>query len=52
LSGSAAPAAQLWSLAAIMTAGLVALLVARFALRSSFFALPREADTARHQPRH
>src|SRR5262249_37703693 len=31
---------------------LAALLAARFALRSSFFNLPREADPARHQPRH
>jgi amino acid transporter len=51
-SVQAAPAGQLWSLAGIVMAGLVALLVARFGWRSSFFALPREADTARHQPRH
>jgi amino acid transporter len=44
----AAPAAQVWSLAAILTTGVAALLVARFGLRSSFFALPREADAARH----
>jgi amino acid transporter len=51
-SVQAAPAGQLWSLAAILLTGVVVLLVARFGWRSSFFTLPREADTARHHPRH
>jgi amino acid transporter len=51
-SVQAAPAGQVWSLAGILIAGVAAMLAARFALRSSFFALPREAGTARHRPRH
>jgi amino acid transporter len=40
----AAPAPQLWSLAGIVAAGLALMLVARFALRSPFFAIRRERD--------
>jgi amino acid transporter len=43
-----APAPELWSLAGLTAAGLVLLLVARFGLRSPFFAMPRESDAARH----
>jgi amino acid transporter len=39
-----APWSQRWSLIAIVIAGLVLLLVARFVLRSSFFQLPRESE--------
>jgi len=44
----AAPAPQLWSLAAIITAGLALMLAARHGLRSPFFGLPRESDHPRH----
>jgi amino acid transporter len=37
-----APAAQNWSLAGILAAGVVLMLIARFALRSEFFQTPRE----------
>jgi amino acid transporter len=47
-SVQAAPAAQLWSLAGILAAGVMALLVARFGLRPAFFTIARESDTARH----
>jgi hypothetical protein len=47
-SMSTAPAPQLWSLGAILAAGVAALLAARFGLRSSFFHIPRETDTPRH----
>jgi hypothetical protein len=47
-SVQAAPAPQLWSLGAIVAAGVVVMLVARFGLRSAFFTIPRESDTARH----
>ena len=40
----AAPAAQVWSLAGIVVAGLLLMLVARFVLRSSFFGTQRESD--------
>jgi amino acid transporter len=43
-----APAPQLWSLAGILAAGLVLLLIARFGLRSSFFGIARESDQSRH----
>ena len=39
-----APAAQIWSLAGILAAGVALMLVARFALRSPFFAIRREHD--------
>jgi amino acid transporter len=39
-----APASQDWSLVGIVGVGLILLLVARFVLRSPFFALPRESD--------
>ena len=44
----AAPAPQLWSLGGILAAGLVVMLVARFGLRSAFFAIARESDSARY----
>jgi amino acid transporter len=44
----AAPAPQLWSLGAIVAAGIAALLAARFALSSPVFHIPRESDTPRH----
>jgi amino acid transporter len=43
-----APAAQNWSLAGIVAAGLLAMLVARFGLQSAFFAIARESDRPRH----
>ncbi len=43
-----APASQVWSLAGILAAGLVLMLIARFGLRSAFFRLPRESDHPRH----
>ena len=39
----AAPAAQLWSLAGIVIAGLILLVIARTVLRSSFFQVQRES---------
>jgi hypothetical protein len=47
-SVQAAPPAQLWSLAGIVAAGVIAMLAARFGLRSAFFHIPRESDTPRH----
>jgi amino acid transporter len=41
----AAPAAQVWSLAGILGAGLILMLSARFVLRSAFFHIERESDT-------
>ena len=38
-----APAEQRWSLAGIIGAGVVLMLVARFVLRSPFFQIPRES---------
>ena len=38
-----APAAQLWSFAGILAAGLVLMLAARFVLQSPFFQIPRES---------
>jgi amino acid transporter len=40
-----APAAQVRSLAAIVVAGVLAMLIARFVLRSRFFGIRRESDT-------
>jgi amino acid transporter len=40
----AAPSPQVWSLVAIVAAGLVLMLVARFVLRSPFFQTQRESD--------
>ena len=40
---TAAPAGQVWSVVAIMLAGLVLMAVARFGLRSPFFHQPRES---------
>jgi amino acid transporter len=42
----AAPAGQLWSVAGVVGAGVAVMLAARFALRSPYFSLPREHDTA------
>jgi len=39
----AAPGSQRWSLAGIIAVGVVLMLVARFALRSPFFQIPRES---------
>jgi amino acid transporter len=39
----AAPASQLWSLVGVGAAGIVLLFIARFVLRSQFFATPRES---------
>ena len=36
---------QVWSLVAVVGAGLVMLLIARFGLRSVFFRLPRESES-------
>ena len=38
-----APASQRWSLFGIVGAGVLLMLVARFALRSPFFQIPRES---------
>jgi amino acid transporter len=38
---------QVWSLLGVVAAGLVMLLIARFVLRSVFFRLPRESESAR-----
>ena len=43
-SMQAAPASENWSLAGVVTVGVVLMAVARFGLRSSFFALRRESD--------
>jgi amino acid transporter len=40
-----ANSASLWSILGIVVAGIVLMLVARFVLRSSFFAIPRESDS-------
>jgi amino acid transporter len=42
-----APPSQNWSLLGVLAAGLLLLLVARFGLRSRFFAIPRESEPAR-----
>ena len=47
-SVQAAPAAQVWSLGGILVAGLAVMLTARFGLRSAFFTIARESDSARH----
>jgi amino acid transporter len=45
-----AAAAELWSLTGIILAGLVMMIIARSVLHSSFFRLPREAESAsRHR---
>jgi amino acid transporter len=46
-----APAPQLWALTAILAAGLILMLAARFALRSPFFTTPRESDHPRPAPK-
>ena len=40
----AAPAAQIWSMAGIIAAGLILMLYARFVLQSPFFGIQRESD--------
>jgi len=43
-SVQSAPASQIWSLAGIVVAGLLLMIVARFGLRSPFFQIERESD--------
>jgi DMSO reductase anchor subunit len=43
-----APATQRWSLIAIIAAGLILMLAARYILRSPFFHIHRESDNPRH----
>jgi amino acid transporter len=43
-SVQAAPAAQVWSLAGVVVAGLLLMIAARFALHSVFFGVQRESD--------
>jgi amino acid transporter len=43
---AAAPSAQQWSMAGIVAAGIVLMLLARFALRSPFFQIRRESAPA------
>jgi amino acid transporter len=50
-SVATAPASQQWSLAAILAAGLLLMLAARYGLRSPFFRIPRESDAAPGQRR-
>jgi amino acid transporter len=45
---SVAPAAQVWSLAGVAGAGVVAMVAVRVFLRPAFFKLPRESDASRH----
>ena len=47
-----APSGQLWSVVAVIAAGIVMTLVARFGLRSPFFAIPRESDPPPPAARH
>jgi amino acid transporter len=42
---SASERPQVWSLAGIVAAGLIMMLIARFGLRSVFFQLPRESES-------
>jgi amino acid transporter len=48
-SAQQAPSTQRWSLIAIIVLGVIMMLIARFGLRSRFFQIPRESDSARHQ---
>jgi amino acid transporter len=43
----AAPAAQLWTLAGVAAAGVLLMLIARYAMRSPFFQIPRETASRR-----
>lgn len=45
---SAAPAAQVWSLAGIAGTGVVVMLVVRLVINPQFFRLPMESDASRH----
>jgi amino acid transporter len=45
---TSAPAPQRWSLIAIIAAGLILMLAARYILRSPFFHIHRESDNPRH----
>jgi amino acid transporter len=47
-SVQAAPASQVWSLIGVVAGGFVLMLVARFILRSPFFQIARESDSAKH----
>ena len=47
-SAQQAPATQRWSLIVIIALGVIMMLIARFGLRSRFFQIPRESDSARH----
>jgi amino acid transporter len=49
---STAPAAQVWSLVAIVVVGLALMLSARFVLRSPFFQMQRESDSGSGQSSH
>jgi amino acid transporter len=49
---STAPAAQVWSLVAIVVVGLVLMLSARFVLKSPFFQMQRESDAGSGQSSH
>jgi amino acid transporter len=44
-----APSTQRWSIVGIVAAGLILMLSARFILRSSFFQIARETDSAGHR---
>ena len=48
-SVQAAPASQIWSLAGVVGAGLLLMLVARFGLRSGFFQIARESERAERE---
>ena len=48
-SAQQAPSTQRWSLIVIIALGVLMMLIARFGLRSRFFQIPRESDSARHQ---
>ena len=44
----AAPSSQVWSLVGIVVAGVLLMFSARFILKSPFFRMQRESDSARH----
>ncbi len=46
-----APSSQVWSLVGIVIAGVLLMFSARFILKSPFFRMPRESDSARHSDR-
>lgn len=49
-SVQAAPASRLWSLTAVVGAGLLMMLVARFGLHSGFFQIAQESDREERKP--